>query len=121
MLFRTKPSKGSNSTTSTSPPLALHSNTGFAVTNPDGTSTLYSYYQDTQGRVVENQYVGGAWTIKGSSVLSNAVVATDANPGSPIAATSWTSNGALFVSLNSLRSKACLANELAAASLLHRS
>lgn len=76
---------------------SIESKSGLAVLKPQGSTTLYQYFQDSQGRIVENQYSNGQWSIQGDSVPSNAVIGTDAQSASPIAATSWTSNGFLFV------------------------
>jgi hypothetical protein len=69
---------------------AVRSDTGQAVIEVDGSS--YQYVQDSKGWLVENKYSGGSW-----SVSDNAVVATDARLGSPIAATFWVNNGGTYV------------------------
>ena len=82
----------------TSAPPSIYSTTGLAVTKPDGKSTTYQYYQDAQGRIIENQYTNDKWLINGNSVPSQAIITTDAQDGTPLAATSWSNNGRLYVS-----------------------
>ena len=67
------------------------------MVKPEGSSTLYQYYQDKDGRIIENQRTSGKWLIEGDDVPKSAIIATNAQSGSPIAATSWSSNGVLFV------------------------
>ena len=38
---------------------SLYDGSGLAVNKPDGSSVLYQYYQDAQGRIIENQYSNG--------------------------------------------------------------
>lgn len=58
---------------------------------------LYQYYQDEQGRIVENEYSNGKWSVQGKDIPSNSIIGNDAQSGSPIAATSWLASGILFV------------------------
>ena len=60
---------------------------------PSGSSALYVYYQDDQGRIIENQLADGKWAIEGSNIPQHAIVATDAQSGSPLAAISWDFSG----------------------------
>ncbi|KAK3691610.1 hypothetical protein LTR37_018565 [Vermiconidia calcicola] len=83
-------SQPSNGIADSGPPV-VRDGTGLAVTQPDGSATLYQYYQDTQGRIIENQYSNGEWLLYGSDVPAYAIVATDVLGRSPLAATSWPS------------------------------
>ena len=82
-----------NSTGSPGSPLVLDSNAGFAIFSNNISSIFYSYYQEPQGRIVENLYQDGQWNVQGDNIPNNAVIATDAATGTPIAATSWSMNG----------------------------
>ena len=75
----------------------MYSGTGVAVYMPDGSSTLYSYYQDPDGSIIENRLEGRAWSIQGSDYFDGAVVAHDAQQGSPLAAISWNLGNNLYV------------------------
>lgn len=83
----------SNTTT-----ISLDSSSGFAAAYPVGSSNLYIYYQDEQGRIIENQLIDGAWSVQNDDVPDNAIVAEGVRSGSPLATISWTSNGANEVS-----------------------
>jgi hypothetical protein len=67
-------------------------NTGLAVIKID--DITYEYTLDQQGRLVENQFQNGTWTIP-----ENPIVATDATSNSPIAAISYVINGQTSVHL----------------------
>jgi hypothetical protein len=86
-------------------------NTGLAVINID--DITYEYTLDQQGRLVENQFQSGNWTIP-----DNAIVATDARSNSPIAAISYVMNGQTSVRLQCPFNSIHHANRLAAPSLL---
>lgn len=63
----------------------------------DGSGTLLAYYQDPIGRIIENSYTNGEWTLVNSSKIDESIVATDATPGSPLAAISYPENGEVAV------------------------
>lgn len=78
--------------------LKVTAGSGLAAIRPEGTGTLFQYYQDEQGRIIENRYdENGKWLIQGGNVPSYSIIGSDAQDGSPIAATSWLSSGTLFV------------------------
>lgn len=59
----------------------------------------YQYYQDPQGRIIENSNTNGEWLIHGDDIPESAIVAKDAQDGTPLAATSWSSSatGGIYV------------------------
>ena len=56
-------------------------------------NTLYQYFQNPNGDILENSYVHGAWTLDDNSDNSDALVTRGAGAGSPIAATSYSFQG----------------------------
>ncbi|KAK1075132.1 hypothetical protein LTR74_000538 [Friedmanniomyces endolithicus] len=84
----------SNNTTSTSSssPLEAMAGTGFAAAvSADDTGRLLMYYQDAKGRIIENSYLNGSWTLETTSLIDESVVvSSDATQGSPLAAVSYT-------------------------------
>ncbi|KAK5697193.1 hypothetical protein LTR97_007328 [Elasticomyces elasticus] len=84
----------SNTTTTTATgPLEAMSGTGFAAAvSADGSGRLYMYYQDQDGRIIENTYYNDSWTLEDSSLLDKSVVTTDATARSPLAAVSYALN-----------------------------
>ncbi|KAK3113558.1 hypothetical protein LTR53_009043 [Teratosphaeriaceae sp. CCFEE 6253] len=80
-----------NTTTPSDSPLPAMVHTGFATAiASDGSGRLLMYYQDPEGRVIENAYLGGSWTLQDESLVNQSVVTMDATPGSPLAALSYT-------------------------------
>ena len=68
------------------------SRTGLAVaTAADQTGRLLMYYQDPQGRVIENSYLNG-WSLNESNVDASVVTANATN-ASPLSAISYLWNG----------------------------
>ena len=51
------------------------------------------YYQDPDGRVIENAYLDNKWTLEDSSLIDKSVVTEDATQGSPLAAISYSVGG----------------------------
>lgn len=86
----------SNTTSGPSFP-SIYSGTGLAFESETGTSTAYSYYQDPSGRIIENVFANGEWSVQGSDVPNDAIVTTDARRGSPIAATTYKQDKDLIV------------------------
>ena len=83
---------GLNSTDSNEP-LAVMAKTGLATTiSADDGKTLLTYFQDPDGRIIENSYLDGAWKVNAANV-NNSVVTDQATPGSPLAAVSYPLNG----------------------------
>ena len=101
---------GSSSNQTTESLQSIGASTGLAAIRPNGTSTLFQYYQDKQGRIIENQYNNGKWLIQGDSVPKSSIVGSDASGGSPIAATSYLLSGTLFVSTGSQGKQCQLSN-----------
>jgi hypothetical protein len=84
----------STSSSSGSSPLQAISNTGLATTVAnDSSGRILMYYQDPDGRIIENSFLNSSWTLEDSSKINRSVVTTDATPGSPLAAISYTLNG----------------------------
>jgi len=72
--------------------------TGLALLSPAGGSTLYSYYVDIDGAVLENQWENGLWLTSGHNISNTYLVTSDVATNSPLAAISYTMNSTTFVS-----------------------
>lgn len=72
-------------------PLQAMSMTGLAATVSG--DTVYQYFQNPEGNILENSYAHGAWTLDDNSDNSDALVSRAAAAGSPLAATSYSFNG----------------------------
>ncbi|KAK1021209.1 hypothetical protein LTS16_026669, partial [Friedmanniomyces endolithicus] len=70
--------------------------TGLALLSPAGGSTLYSYYLDIDGAVLENQWENGLWLTSGHNISNTYVVTSDVAANSPLAAISYTMNSTTF-------------------------
>ncbi|KAK1044233.1 hypothetical protein LTR74_018322 [Friedmanniomyces endolithicus] len=70
--------------------------TGLALLSPAGGSTLYSYYVDIDGAVLENQWENGLWLTSGHNISKTSVVTSDVAHNSPLAAISYTMNSTTF-------------------------
>lgn len=62
----------------------------------DKSGRLLTYYQDPDGRVIENSYLNGSWTLDNSTNINNSVVTTQTAAGSPLAAISYVNNGLTY-------------------------
>ena len=72
-------------------------NTGFATAiAADGSGRLLMYFQDPDGRIIENSYLNDTWTLSDSSKINQSVVATGATPRSPLAAISYSWNSQTY-------------------------
>ena len=104
-------SPSDNTTASVDSYPSIYRQSGVAVHQPDGSSTLYSYYQDPEGRIIENQLENGKWSIQGTQDPPDyAIVSTGAQLGSPISAISWNTGDDLYVRSHSLQSRDQSAN-----------
>ncbi|TKA75692.1 hypothetical protein B0A55_03181 [Friedmanniomyces simplex] len=84
----------SNTTSKSNGPLEAMAGTGFATAvSADGSGRLLMYYQDANGRIIENSYLNESWTLEDSSLIDQSMVTNDATRGSPLAAVSYTLNG----------------------------
>lgn len=78
-----------NSSSESTGPLQATSNTGLAAAvSGDGSGRLYTYYQDPDGRIIEDSYANGSWTLEDRSKINDSVVTTEATVGSALAAIS---------------------------------
>ncbi|KAK6396799.1 hypothetical protein LTR65_008697 [Meristemomyces frigidus] len=76
--------------------MVARSNSGLAATvSADGSGRLFAYYQDLDGRIIENSYFGGSWTLEDRSKVNESVVTTNATAGSALAAVSYTLNSSI--------------------------
>ncbi|KAK3669747.1 hypothetical protein LTR78_010375 [Recurvomyces mirabilis] len=66
--------------------------TGLALLSPAGGSTLYSYYVDIDGAVLENQWENELWLTSGHNISNTHVVTNDVASNSPLTAISYTMN-----------------------------
>jgi len=51
------------------------------------------YFQDPDGRILENAYFNDSWTLEDTTLLDASVVTDDATLGSPLAAIAYALNG----------------------------
>ncbi|EMC97087.1 hypothetical protein BAUCODRAFT_147252 [Baudoinia panamericana UAMH 10762] len=86
-------SSGSNSSLPLSPPINAANNSGFALMVPasssDSLPALFSYYQRTDGALIELSYNSTNMQIVSNDTV---VAGSSAASGSPLAVTSWVSN-----------------------------
>lgn len=55
---------------------------------------MLTYYQDPEGRIIENSYLkASGWTLEDHNNINSSVVTTAATPGSPLAAVSYVFQG----------------------------
>lgn len=79
---------------SSNKPLQATPKTGLATTiAADDTSRMLAYYQDSEGRIIENSYINRKWTLQDQKTIDEAVVTKEATLGSPLAAISYMNNG----------------------------
>lgn len=65
---------------STSTPLEAFSKTGLASTMAgNGSGRLLAYYQAPDGRITENSYLDGRWTLIDHAMVEASVVTSDAD------------------------------------------
>lgn len=70
--------------------LQTMSGTGLASTlDGDGSGRLLTYFQDPNGRILENSYIDGTWTLENEANIDLSVVTTQAAYGSQLAAISY--------------------------------
>lgn len=65
--------------------------------SPDQGVTLYSYYMDIDGDVLEVQWEDGLWLTSGYNVSQAYVVTGDVAANSPLAAVAYTLNFTTYV------------------------
>ena len=71
--------------------------TGLATTlSADGAGRLLTYFQDPAGRIVENSYLDGTWSLEDRNNINNSIVTTQATAGSPLAAISYKHGGKTY-------------------------
>ncbi|KAK5107338.1 hypothetical protein LTR62_001354 [Meristemomyces frigidus] len=70
--------------------------TGLALMSPDGGLTLYSYFMDINGDVLENKWENGLWLTSGRNISETYVVTSDAAEDSPLSAISYTMNSTTY-------------------------
>ncbi|KAK3673831.1 hypothetical protein LTR78_006386 [Recurvomyces mirabilis] len=86
----------SGSSASTTRPVQTMSNTGMAmVPVADGSGTILLYFQDSTGRILENVYTNGSWSLHDSNRVNESVVTADATPGTSLSAIAYNINGTL--------------------------
>ena len=73
------------------------SGTGLTSTlSGDGSGRLLTYYQDPDGRIIENSYMDGTWTLETPANANLSVVTTQAALGSQLAAISYPYGGKTY-------------------------
>lgn len=89
-----------NATASRSPkepstsPLETIPKTGLAsVISSADSEHLLTYYQDPHGRIIENSYHSGTWSLADRTYINQSIVTTAATAGSPLAAISYPLDG----------------------------
>ena len=112
--------RGATSNVSISGPAFLQTQamdkSGLALTSPDGGLTLYSYYVDIDGSILENKWENGLWLTSGHNVSNTYVVTSDAVENSPLAAISYTLNSTTYVRHSHVHQKRAFTNDLVSAS-----
>lgn len=77
--------------------LDVMSRTGLASTlDADGSGRLLTYFQDPQGRIIENSYLDGKWSLEDRANIDHSVVTTQAAYGSQLAAISYPLDGKMY-------------------------
>lgn len=77
-----------------------------ALLTPSGSNTVYAYYIDVSGALVETTYANGAWSANNTQLpTTNNVTTLSSGSTTPIAAISYTLSGnTAYVSANAILS-----------------
>ncbi|KAF7185755.1 hypothetical protein HII31_12857 [Pseudocercospora fuligena] len=80
------------------PSLLVRDKTGLAMVNPSGSQTLYAYYMDAAGKILEGTYENGTWDQRHLADQQAEITknVTSAPPGTSIAAVAYTRNSEAY-------------------------